>query len=31
VHSHELLKRSHEYRREAPAADWDGVYVMKTK
>ncbi|HVP52410.1 MAG TPA: adenylate/guanylate cyclase domain-containing protein [Terriglobales bacterium] len=29
--SHELLKRSHEYRREAPAADWDGVYVMKTK
>jgi len=29
--SHELLKRSHEYRREGPAADWDGVYVMKTK
>ena len=29
--SHELLKRSHEYRREAPAADWDGVYVMRTK
>jgi len=26
-----LLKRSHEYRREGPAADWDGVYVMKTK
>ena len=29
--SHELLKRSHEYRREGPAADWDGVYVMKNK
>ena len=29
--SHELLKRSHEYRREGPAADWDGVYVMKSK
>ncbi len=29
--SHELLKRSHEFRREGPAADWDGVYVMKTK
>jgi len=29
--AHELLKRSHEYRREGPAADWDGVYVMKTK
>ena len=29
--SHELLKRSHEYRREAPAPDWDGVYVMRTK
>ena len=29
--SHELLKRSHEYRREGPTADWDGVYVMKTK
>ncbi len=29
--SHELLKRSHEYRHEGPAADWDGVYVMKTK
>jgi adenylate cyclase len=29
--SHELLKRAHEYRREGPAANWDGVYVMKTK
>jgi adenylate cyclase len=29
--AHELLKRAHEYRREGPAADWDGVYVMKTK
>jgi len=29
--AHELLKRAHEYRHEGPAADWDGVYVMKTK
>jgi adenylate cyclase len=29
--AHELLKRSHEYRSEGPAAGWDGVYVMRTK
>ncbi|MGH9492754.1 MAG: CHASE2 domain-containing protein [Terriglobales bacterium] len=26
-----LLRRSREFLAEAPAADWDGVYVMKTK
>ena len=29
--SHTFLKRSHEYRKEAPVAGWDGVYVAKTK
>jgi adenylate cyclase len=29
--AHTFLKRSHEYRKEAPARDWDGVYVAKTK
>jgi adenylate cyclase len=29
--SHVFLKRSHEFLREAPDPDWDGVYVMKTK
>jgi adenylate cyclase len=29
--SHAFLKRSHEFLKEAPAADWDGVYVAKTK
>ena len=26
-----LLERSLEFRHCAPSADWDGVYVMKTK
>ena len=26
-----FLRRSREFLAEAPAADWDGVYVMKTK
>jgi adenylate cyclase len=29
--SHTFLKRSHEFRQEAPARDWDGVYVAKSK
>lgn len=29
--AHTFLKRSHEFRKESPAADWDGVYVAKTK
>ncbi len=29
--AHEFLKRSLEYARQAPAPDWDGVYVMKSK
>jgi adenylate cyclase len=29
--AHVLLKRSHEFMKESPAPDWDGVYVMKSK
>jgi len=29
--AHVFLKRSHEFMQEAPAPQWDGVYVFKTK
>ncbi len=29
--SHVMLHRAHEFLKETPAPDWDGVYVMKTK
>jgi len=29
--AHTFLKRAYEYRKEAPARDWDGVYVAKEK
>jgi len=29
--SREFVRRCHEYSEHAPAADWDGVYVMETK